>query len=68
VASGEAPTAPGSETPPDRLSYVVVVIDELADLMLTAPQEIEEPIARSPRWRARSASTWCSRRSARRWT
>jgi S-DNA-T family DNA segregation ATPase FtsK/SpoIIIE len=46
VASGEAPTAPGSETPPDRLSYVVVVIDELADLMLTAPQEIEEPIAR----------------------
>ena len=46
VASGEAPTAPGAETPPDRLSYVVVVIDELADLMLTAPQEIEEPIAR----------------------
>jgi S-DNA-T family DNA segregation ATPase FtsK/SpoIIIE len=46
VAAGEAPTAPGSEAPPDRLSYIVVVIDELADLMLTAPQEIEEPIAR----------------------
>jgi S-DNA-T family DNA segregation ATPase FtsK/SpoIIIE len=46
VAAGEAPTAPGAETPPERLSYVVVVIDELADLMLTAPQEIEEPIAR----------------------
>jgi S-DNA-T family DNA segregation ATPase FtsK/SpoIIIE len=46
VASGQAPTAPGSEAPPDRLSYVVVVVDELADLMLTAPGEIEEPIAR----------------------
>src|SRR5262249_53429266 len=27
-------------------SYVMVIIDELADLMLTAPAEIEEPIAR----------------------
>jgi S-DNA-T family DNA segregation ATPase FtsK/SpoIIIE len=46
VAAGLAPTAPGVEAPPDRLSFVVVVIDELADLMLTAPAEIEEPIAR----------------------
>src|SRR5437867_4639704 len=45
-AAGLAPTAPGGEAPPERLSYVVVVIDELADLMLTAPAEIEEPIAR----------------------
>jgi DNA segregation ATPase FtsK/SpoIIIE, S-DNA-T family len=46
VANGLVPTAPGSEAAPDRLSFVVVVIDELADLMLTAPAEIEEPIAR----------------------
>ncbi|OGF10406.1 MAG: hypothetical protein A2W00_08855 [Candidatus Eisenbacteria bacterium RBG_16_71_46] len=46
VAAGLAPTAPGADVPPDRLSFVVVVIDELADLMLTAPAEIEEPIAR----------------------
>ncbi|HEY2955948.1 MAG TPA: DNA translocase FtsK 4TM domain-containing protein [Candidatus Eisenbacteria bacterium] len=46
VSAGDAPTAPGAESPPERLSYVVVVVDELADLMLTAPQEIEEPIAR----------------------
>jgi len=30
----------------DLLPYIVVVIDELADLMITAAKEVEEPIAR----------------------
>ena len=51
VAAGQVPSGPAAPdgqpaAPPERLSYVVVVIDELADLMLTVPAEIEEPIAR----------------------
>jgi len=46
IAEGKVPAAEGAEKPPERLGYVVVIVDELADLMLTAPAEIEEPIAR----------------------
>jgi hypothetical protein len=34
------------DTELERLPYIVIVIDELADLMLTVANEIEEPIAR----------------------
>jgi len=51
VAAGQVPSGPAQAdgtagAPPERLSFVLVIIDELADLMLTAPAEIEEPIAR----------------------
>ena len=51
VTAGQVPSGPAQPdgtpaAPAERLSYVVVFIDELADLMLTVPQEIEEPIAR----------------------
>ena len=44
---GEEPEAPEGEVEPplpDRLPYVVIIIDELADLMLTAQQDIEPRI------------------------
>ncbi|HYN07923.1 MAG TPA: DNA translocase FtsK 4TM domain-containing protein [Vicinamibacterales bacterium] len=42
--SGDAKAADGTELKP--LPYVVVIIDELADLMMTASKEVEESIAR----------------------
>ena len=43
----EAPAAPAeAETEHRHLPYLIVLVDELADLMLTVGREIEEPITR----------------------
>jgi S-DNA-T family DNA segregation ATPase FtsK/SpoIIIE len=36
----------GTEEPPTPLPYIVIIIDELADLMMTSAREVEESITR----------------------
>ena len=54
--TGEADLRGGDE-PLEPLPYIVVVVDEMADLMMVAGKDIEGASSASPRWRAPPAST-----------
>jgi S-DNA-T family DNA segregation ATPase FtsK/SpoIIIE len=50
------------------LPYILIIIDELADLMMLERHNVEESVTRLAQMARAWACIWCSRRSVRAWT
>lgn len=51
-----------------KMPQIVIIIDELSDLMMAAPNEVEDAICRLAQMARAPACTLWSQRSARPWT
>ncbi len=49
----------------ERMPYIVILIDEMADLMMMAGKDLEMPIVRIAQKDVQRGFTWCWRRSVR---